>query len=433
MANTACQVSRSASVRTFLELLEQRKTRRFGCGMELPAGPLRYKSLLPPLPLTAEEERHLIFAGVGKTGAHTADMQFSSRPQAEDGQGMALMSLQGRTVPSACAAQTTRLFFTNDSGTYFVKESAAPEDPAMTTLTALSAERLDIPRQLPFMLSFNQWYANRPGSTYFIPVTEIASVYLNLLLVLLSDEYGYFIVDTDNGNSACGLDRFRKSRGGHLHDDPAKRRTMTLRDLDNAISDTALQEQGIVAEHIFLMEQAMGLGGGIHSVGSGRHLLGIEPDLVPGLGFQFHMPTTGPRRPNPVGLPGIWEAPCPPLIGSMEEAVLNLIDSKFGAAGLYTTPDSQPWNNPSIKPQIPRHSEQGIASAIAFCEYVVQTYGRFPAHVDAFKSIVACQAHHLDLSFYDKYYPPSAVSQSHHDHLMAWHEGEACRDRHQHL
>ena len=206
---------------------------------------------------------------------------------------------------------------------------------------------------------------------------------------------------------------------------------MTLRDLDSAISDTAVQEQGIVAEHIFLMEQAMGLGGGIHSVGSGRHLLGIEPHLVRGLGFQFHTPTNGPRRPNPIGLPGIWEAPCPPFIGSMEQAVLNLIDSKFGVSGLYTTPVSQPWSNPAIKPQIPRHSEQSIAATIAFCEYVVQTYGRFPAHVDAFKSIVACQAHHLDLSFYDKYYPPSAVSQSHHEHLMAWHEGAECRDRQQ--
>ena len=157
MANTASQVSRSVSVRTVLELLEQRKTRRFGCGMELPAGPLQFKSDLPPLSLTAEEERHLIFAGVGRTGPHTADMQFSARPQSEDGQGMALMSLQGRTVPSACAAQTTRLFFTNDTGTYFVEGCSAPEDPAMTKVVELSGHRLDIPRQIPFMISFNQW------------------------------------------------------------------------------------------------------------------------------------------------------------------------------------------------------------------------------------------------------------------------------------
>ena len=83
---------------------------------------------------------------------------------------MALMSLQGRTVPSACAAQTTRLFFTNDTGTYFVEGCSAPEDPAMTKVVELSGHRLDIPRQLPFMLSFNQWYARRrigkPGSRY---------------------------------------------------------------------------------------------------------------------------------------------------------------------------------------------------------------------------------------------------------------------------
>ncbi|MCC2642657.1 MAG: uncharacterized protein K0S45_3070 [Nitrospira sp.] len=426
MTNAACHRSPSAAVHQFIELLEQRKTRRFGLGMELPAGPLQYRSPFPPLPLTPEEERHLIFAGVGKTGPHSADMQFSSRPQSEDGQGMALMSFQGRTVPSACAAQTTRLFFTNDEGTYFVEECAAPDDPAMTKLTKLSSQRLEIPRQLPFMLSFNQWYANRPGTSYFIPVTNIASVYLNLLLVLLSDEYGYFIVDSDNGNEACGLDRFKKSRGGHLHDDPAKRRTMSLRDLDSAISDTAIQEQGIVAEHISLMEQAMGLGGGIHSVGSGRHLLGMEPQIFPGLGFQFHMPSGGARRPNPIGLPGIWTAPCPPYGDSMETAVLTLIDSKFGASGMYRTPDCGPWNRSTVKPNISRHSEQAIAATIAFAEYVVRTYGRFPAHVDAFKSIVACQAHHLDLSFYETYYPDSAVSQSHHDHMASWHEGQEC-------
>ena len=79
--------------------------------MELPAGPLQYKSSLPPLPLSAEEERHLIFAGVGKTGPHTADMQFSARPQAEDGQGMALMSLQGtHGAQRLCGSNNSTVF-----------------------------------------------------------------------------------------------------------------------------------------------------------------------------------------------------------------------------------------------------------------------------------------------------------------------------------
>ena len=89
------------------------------------------------------------------------------------------------------------------------------------------------------------------------------------------------------------------------------------------------------------------------------------------------------------------------------------------------------WSAKDADDFVRRYSDKGIAATIAFCEYIAQTYGRFPAHVDAFKSIVACQAHHLDLDFYDKYYPPAALSQCHHEHQMAWHEGEDCRDYHQ--
>ena len=60
------------------------------------------------------------------------------------------------------------------------------------------------------------------------------------------------------------------------------------------------------------MQQALGLGGGIQSVGSGRHLLGLEPHIYPGLGFQFVVPPGKPMRANPVGIPGVWEGPMPP-------------------------------------------------------------------------------------------------------------------------
>ena len=50
-----------------------------------------------------------------------------------------------------------------------------------------------------------------------MPITNVTQLYLNLLLVVLSEEYGYFFVDTDNNNAPCGLDKFRRSRGGHLH------------------------------------------------------------------------------------------------------------------------------------------------------------------------------------------------------------------------
>ena len=424
MAIPLSQTSFSIGVQPLLEVLRQRKTRRFGCGMEIPAGSLRYRSELPPIPLSQEEIHYLLFAGVGQTGMHLGDMQYAPRPGGEDGQGMAIMGFQGRTVPSPCAAQATRLFMTDDTGLYFVARVPDPDSQEKPSLVEMREGRLDIPREMPYMLSFNQWYANRPGTLYLIPVTDIASVYLNLLLVLLSEECGYFIVDTDNGNAPCGLDAFRRSQGGHLYDDRAKRRMMTLRDLDGAISDTALQEQAVVCQNMFLMEQAIGLGGGIHSVGSGRHLLGWEPQIFKGLGFHFAQSPIAGVRSNPVGVPGVWEGPCPPFTGSMEDAVLALMTAKFGEGGPYSTSGAKPWMDSANSSPIRQHSQQAVDATIAFCNYVMQTYGRFPAHVDAFKTIIAFQAHHVDPAFYDRFYPQPSLPLAHRDHLSHWHHNE---------
>ena len=425
MAIPLSHTSSSVGMQSLLDVLRQRKTRRFGCGMEIPQGPLRYRSELPPIPLSSKEIHHLLFAGVGQTGMHLGDMQYAPRPGGEDGQGMAIMSFQGRTVPSPCAAQATRLFMTDDSGLYFVSRVPDPDSDENPVLVKLRDGRLEIPREMPYMLSFNQWYVNRPGTLYLIPVTDVASVYLNLLLALFSEECGYFIVDTDNGNVPCGLDAFRRSRGGHLYDDFSKRRTMTLRDLDAAIGDTALQEQGVACQNMFLMEQAIGLGGGIHSVGSGRHLLGWEPQIFPGLGFHFAQSTVQGVRSNPVGVPQVWEGACPPFTSSMEESVQGLVASKFGEGGPYSPSGSQPWADSDKASQIRRHDQRTIDATIAFCDYAILTYGRFPAHVDAFKTVVAFQAHHVDPAFYDRFYPQPSLPVAHRDHLGQWHHCES--------
>ena len=406
---------------TLLDLLQQRKTRRFGRGMTLPGGPLQYTSHHDPVPLSREEERYLIYAAIGRSGRNLGDMQFVGRQGVSVGQGNALMNFNSRTVPSPCSAQTTQLFYTNDDGVFFVADAAGPDHPWDLNVIQLQSSRLDIPREAPFMLPFNQWYTNRPGTTLFMPVTNIASLYLNLLLMMFSEETGYFIVDTDNGNAACGLEAFRKSAGGHLHDDIKARRMFSLRELDAAICETAIQEQGIICEHLSLMQQALGLGGGIQSVGSGRHLLGMEPHIYPGLGFHFVVPPGKPLRANPVGIPGVWEGPTPPFVPSMKDAVTKLVESKFGSDGTFRKPQEQPYAQRNTAQQVPQHSERAIEATIAFTEYVLATYGRFPAHADACKSIVACQTHHLDEDFYATFYPDSALPDAHREHMHTWH------------
>jgi hypothetical protein len=170
------------------------------------------------------------------------------------------------------------------------------------------------------------------------------------------------------------------------------------------------------------MTQAIGLGGGIQSVGSGRHLLGLEPQIFSGLGFSFQSSSVAGVRSNPVGLANLWEGPCPPFTSSIEEAVLSLVDSKFGLGGIYTTPTSQPWMNPDGGSKIVPHEQHTIEAVIEFCNYVYRTYGRFPAHADAFKTVIAFQAHHVDVGFYDKFYPNESVPQAQRDHFAAWHQ-----------
>ncbi|MCG8626267.1 MAG: hypothetical protein MJE68_30255, partial [Proteobacteria bacterium] len=55
------------------------------------------------------------------------------------------------------------------------------------------------------------------------------------------------------------------------------------------------------------------------------------------------------------------------------------------------------------------------------CNYVYDTYGRFPAFSDPMFLRFMVQAHHLDLDFYDKYYPPGAYTEAHKNHFARWH------------
>ncbi len=53
----------------------------------------------------------------------------------------------------------------------------------------------------------------------------------------------------------------------------------------------------------------------------------------------------------------------------------------------------------------PHYSAEVIAYTKDICNYIYETYGRFPAHVDAmFVPGVWIQAHHLDLAYYDQLY-----------------------------
>jgi hypothetical protein len=69
-------------------------------------------------------------------------------------------------------------------------------------------------------------------------------------------------------------------------------------------------------------------------------------------------------------------------------------------------------------------SDDGIACTKAVCNYIYDTYGRFPASVDAMHMMWFMQAHHLDLEFYAKHFHLGALSETHLTHMAKWHAQE---------
>jgi hypothetical protein len=57
-----------------LDALRERRSRRFGTGMEI-GGPLAHRSRQPPLPLTEDEQAVLAFAACGITGPALGDLE----------------------------------------------------------------------------------------------------------------------------------------------------------------------------------------------------------------------------------------------------------------------------------------------------------------------------------------------------------------------
>ncbi len=105
---------------SLLDALTKRRSRRFGLGMKMPAGPLAYQSRHAPFPLSEEEEACLTFAAGGITGFALLDLPFA------EGQGGAIVARSlGRTIASGDAIQTVSLVVINDDGTYLIKR---PQD-----------------------------------------------------------------------------------------------------------------------------------------------------------------------------------------------------------------------------------------------------------------------------------------------------------------
>jgi hypothetical protein len=401
--------------------------------------------------LSLDEEAALAFAAAGITGHALGELPYRAGRDPESGCGNILVHLVGRTVPSGDALHTAILFVSNDEGTWMVKR---PQDFSTDELRAvvaagregrltdayrlsrvqLSDRRVSTPRKVPVVAPFNLWDSNLPGTTYFLPVSDITPLYINVLLTAFSEELGYYIVDDHAGYRSAGLGRFRRSKGGHLYDDVEAGRALTVGYLETALATIASAEEGAMQQNMALMAEALGLGGFTHAC---RH-----PEWLKTLGFKMtaipfsravHLPwyaratmrmfgLPDPDVELPVGLArsgrSLVRPYCPPNFPDMKSAVKAYLDYKFrtGRNTLHGNGPS-PWRDSgSVRKAVPQYSERAIDATIAYCQYLVDRYGRFPATISAFENGLAYQAHHLDVGFYDRFYDDQALGHRQRTH-----------------
>ncbi len=253
---------------------------------------------------------------------------------------------------------------------------------------------------------------------------------------------GLFLLDERAGFRPAGLKAFAKSRGGHLFDDPEAERTLTVERFESLVHSVLQIEQGMMLQNLGLMAQAMGIGGFPNFAGhefGWFEALGFEMEEMSGLRYlgagkilRWLASLLGKDRPIrfPVGLrhngETLLQAYSPPWFPSMEEAVLAVVQRKFGRDGVFgERVSASAWIDPeTVGKAANRPNQANIDAVVAYCRYIHQTYGRFPAYAAPFRTSVAFQAGHLDLEFYNRYYRPEVLSETHRQHMSQWH-GEA--------
>ena len=400
-----------------------RKSRRVGLGMTVESDVLAYESPYEPVPLGELEEALLCVAGTGLTGLNLGDL--------DPARGMStLVQWTGRTWPSSCSNHGTELFFTNDDGLHMLRMfDQRPDEGELSTLSGLppdeqlervvamfrrarhtlSPGRAPLPTTLPGLFDFNQWNANQPGTTLFVPVTNTTLEYINLLFIYLSRSYGFSLVDEQHGRRSAGLQDALDS--GRL--DPS--RQMGIVELEQRVLSMLVVEQAFICQNINLALQALGLGGWTFTGYLARFVMGGGD--VPGLGFRFAEATDGTTYP--VGRDGVFEAFTPPYHADMHAAVDAFMEVKWasfeeGAPTPYLQPDR-------VVSAVPRPRDDTVDLVKRYCQYVFDTYGRFPLHVDPMYQRLTVQAQHADPDFYAAYYPPGALTEQHLEHFHRWH------------
>ena len=433
----AAELIREAWNYPLFDAIFQRRSRRFPVGAELPEGGLTpFKSQSPPQPLDSKEEAMLLLAGTGRSGLNYAEFPYMDA----DGKslsGNTMIQFTGRTYASPCGSHGTEMFFTNDSGVFAVPMREKPAERLMeidsessaltaiegygsdTNVVRLSDERLDLN---PLAVSGNnQWNVNQPGTTLFMPVTDVTWEYINVVMTFLDHPKRLYLYDDINGNA----EPLREYAAAGLLD---RNKAYPLSEFERMISlATTGVEQAFMCQNMFLALQAIGLGGWILGASPPRIVLGATP-LMKGFGFRSHTkegdspikPLLGGEETLPIGIDGVFQSYVPPYHASMADAVEAVYRAKWGTEGIYDTARNAFAPTVDLN-RVPKTENWALQAAKDWCQYLWDTYGRFPVTIDPMQMNIWFQAHHLETGYYDEHFEPGTYHERIRDHQATWH------------
>lgn len=402
-----------------LEAMARRRTRRFPLGCEMAEGTLAHTSKNPPVPLNDVETAILCWAGAGITGTIAADMPTN------DVQGSMWTSWIGRTTPYQCNVHNMKLFFNNDEGLFVYDPKGASKAVEIETeedwekigtyfardTVKLSDGRFEmIPEALVRLV---HWNTNKPGTTVFMPIIELSEEYLDAVITVFMGE-GYKVFDDIKGQCPAGIKKWIDNGTLKGVDAPLSTLEYTLFVGNLAAPFHALQNMQLVAE-------AMGLGSIIMT-----GYIGLI--VLQSLGFRYNEAKEGSGallNLNPVGLDGVFESYQPPYYKTMDDAVDAFIEKKYGSGGTFASDYSgilpfKDWKK--VQPGYPVPSKKVIQIVKDYCNYIFDTFGRFPATFDTIVMPEWLQVHHLEEEFYDKYGLDKLLNETHRKHMELWHK-----------
>lgn len=401
-----------------MKAMARRRTRRFPLGCTMAEGSMRYESKNPPVPLNDLETAILCWAGSGITGTIAGDMPTN------DVQGSMFTSWTGRTTPYACNVHNMKLFFTNDDGLFMYDPRGAIKTVEIETeddwdkiveyfeqdTVKISDGRFAmVPEALVRIV---HWNTNKPGTTVFMPIVEISEQYLDSVIAVFAGE-GYKVFDDIRNTGPAGIKKWIDN--GRL-----KGPDVPLSSFEYTIFLGNLAPPFHALQNIQLVAEAMGLGSIIMT-----GYIGIL--VLQALGFRYSITSEDAKAMlnlNPIGLDGHFESYQPPYYKSMDDAVDAFIEKKYGSNGMYTagysgTVPFGDWKR--VQPGYLVPSKEVIQMVKDYCNYVFDSYGRFPATFDTIVMPEWIQVHHLEQGFYDDYGLSSLVNETQRNHMALWH------------